>query len=94
LSQHLNRYILRSKVKVRDVTSDYSIWSIWGPGTAHIHSVTHKDVPHHDKQPTGSLIKKECRVSDIGCVDPRVPYFGFRIIAKRDEGNVLTGVDE
>lgn len=85
LSQHLKRYILRSKVKVRDVSSDYTIWSIWGPSTAHIRSVTHKDHPHHDKQPTGSLVKKEGRVSDIGCVDPRVPNFGLRVVAKRDE---------
>ncbi|CAO3660425.1 unnamed protein product [Umbelopsis ramanniana] len=86
LSQHLKRYILRSKVKLRDVTSEYSIFSIWGPGTTHLRSVTHQDSSHHEKHPTGSLVKKESRFADIGCLDPRVPDFGIRVVTKRDEG--------
>ncbi|KAG2184172.1 hypothetical protein INT44_009187 [Umbelopsis vinacea] len=86
LSQHLKRYILRSKVKLRDVTSEYSIFSIWGPGTAHLRSVTHQEPSHHEKHPTGSLVKKESRFADIGCLDPRVPNFGIRVVTKREEG--------
>lgn len=90
LSQHLKRYILRSKVKLRDVTSEYSIFSIWGPGTTHLRSVTHQDPSHHEKQPTGSLVKKESRFADIGCLDPRVPNFGIRVVTKREEGTLLS----
>ncbi|KAI8580299.1 hypothetical protein K450DRAFT_237822 [Umbelopsis ramanniana AG] len=86
LSQHLKRYILRSKVKLRDVTSEYSIFSIWGQGTAHLRSVTHQEPSHHEKHPAGSLVKKESRFADIGCLDPRVPNFGIRVVTKRDEG--------
>ncbi|KAI7866645.1 hypothetical protein BDF14DRAFT_1882423 [Spinellus fusiger] len=31
LSQHLKRYLLRSKVKIEDVTHEYGVWSLWGP---------------------------------------------------------------
>lgn len=30
LLQTLKRFILRSKVKVEDVSNDYDVWSIWG----------------------------------------------------------------
>lgn len=86
LTQHMKRYILRSKVKVRDVSSDYSIWNIWGPGTANIRSASHKEPAHHEKHLAGSLIKKEGRISDIGCLDPRVPGFGYRVVSRNTEG--------
>ncbi|KAJ2955869.1 hypothetical protein NQZ79_g8201 [Umbelopsis isabellina] len=89
LTQHMKRYILRSKVKVRDVSSDYSIWNIWGPGTANIRSASHKEPAHHEKHLAGSLIKKEGRISDIGCLDPRVPGFGYRVVSRNTEALAL-----
>ncbi|KAG2176393.1 hypothetical protein INT43_005627 [Umbelopsis isabellina] len=89
LTQHMKRYILRSKVKVKDVSSDYSIWNIWGPGTANIRSALHKEPAHHEKHLAGSLIKKEGRISDIGCLDPRVPGFGYRVVSRNTEEYIL-----
>jgi hypothetical protein len=41
---------------------------------------------HHEKHLAGSLIKKEGRISDIGCLDPRVPGFGYRVVSRHTEG--------
>jgi transferase CAF17, mitochondrial len=30
LLQILKRYVLRSKVKLRDVSSEYDVWAVWG----------------------------------------------------------------
>ncbi|CDS06598.1 hypothetical protein LRAMOSA09126 [Lichtheimia ramosa] len=65
LLKHLKRYILRSKVKVRDATEEYKLWSIWGSGLTTMNDNT--------------------RLSNIGCVDPRVPGFGYRAILPQDQ---------
>ncbi|KAI8143600.1 hypothetical protein BJV82DRAFT_611043 [Fennellomyces sp. T-0311] len=76
--KHLRRYILRSKVKLRDVSEEYGAWSVWGDLGQH-HDET------EDKVPAGSLVKKSKRLSDIGCTDPRVPGFGYRAIVPRND---------
>ena len=77
--KHLKRYILRSKVKLRDVSDEFSAFSVWG----NIHQHNEEE---ENKVPVGSLVKKNKRVSDIGCIDPRVPDFGYRAIVPRNEG--------
>lgn len=69
LLKHLKRYILRSKVKVRDATEEYKLWNIWGSGLTTMNDNT--------------------RLSNIGCVDPRVPGFGYRAILPQDQGKLL-----
>lgn len=69
LLKHLKRYILRSKVKVRDATEEYKLWSIWGSGL--------------------TTMNVNTRLSNIGCVDPRVPGFGYRAILPQDQGKLL-----
>ncbi|KAI9269234.1 hypothetical protein BDA99DRAFT_346160 [Phascolomyces articulosus] len=76
--KHLRRYILRSKVKLRDVSDEFSAFSVWG----NIHQHNEEE---ENKVPTGGLVKKSKRVSDIGCIDPRVPGFGYRAIVPRNE---------
>lgn len=80
LLKHLKRYVLRSKVKIRDVTEEYTPWSIWGDALNHEHAST------MDKVPAGLLIKKDTRLSDIGCHDPRVPGFGYRAVLPNTQG--------
>ena len=69
LLKHLKRYILRSKVKVRDATEEYKLWSIWGDGL--------------------TTMNMNTRLSNIGCVDPRVPGFGYRAILPTDQGRLF-----
>ncbi|ORE20400.1 Aminomethyltransferase folate-binding domain-containing protein [Rhizopus microsporus] len=71
--RHLKRYILRSKVKVRDCSDEYKLWHVWGDALNHEHRVN----------PT--LIKKEKRLSNVGCHDPRVPGFGYRAALPADQ---------
>ncbi|ORZ00538.1 hypothetical protein BCR43DRAFT_511533 [Syncephalastrum racemosum] len=87
LLKHLKRYILRSKVKIRDVTEEYTPWSVWGDALNHEHAST------MDKVPAGLLVKKDTRLSDIGCHDPRVPGFGYRAVLPntQDIQSILPG---
>lgn len=82
LLKHLKRYVLRSKVKIRDASEEYSLWSVWGDSLLHGSGEEDKNVP------TGSLVKRTKRISDIGCIDPRVPGFGYRAVLSQDKGNV------
>ncbi|KAF7723647.1 Iron-sulfur clusters incorporation protein [Apophysomyces ossiformis] len=70
--RHLKRYVLRSKVKIRDATEEYSVWNIWG----------HASIPSSSNL---ELVKKEKRISDIGARDPRLPGLGYRTVLKRDQ---------
>lgn len=81
LLKHLKRYVLRSKVKIRDASEEYSLYSVWGDALVHGPGGEEKNVP------TGSLVKGTKRISDIGCMDPRVPGFGYRAVLPQDKGN-------
>ncbi|KAI7847321.1 hypothetical protein BDC45DRAFT_575976 [Circinella umbellata] len=87
--KHLKRYILRSKVKLRDVSDEFNAFSVWG----NIHQHNEEE---ENKVPVGSLVKKNKRVSDIGCIDPRVPDFGYRAIVPQNEdiGAILSQVGD
>ncbi|KAI9495842.1 hypothetical protein BDB00DRAFT_759598 [Zychaea mexicana] len=88
--KHLKRYILRSKVKLRDVSDEFGAWSVWGNTYQHAQE-------EENKVPAGSLVKKGKRLSDIGCTDPRVPGFGYRAIVPRKEytiRRILNGIPE
>ncbi|KAL1931922.1 hypothetical protein VTP01DRAFT_8978 [Rhizomucor pusillus] len=79
LLKHLKRYVLRSKVKIRDASEEYSLYSVWGDALVHGPGGEEKNVP------TGSLVKGTKRISDIGCMDPRVPGFGYRAVLPQDK---------
>ncbi|CAO3625724.1 unnamed protein product [Cunninghamella blakesleeana] len=79
--KHLKRYILRSKIKIKDVSEDYHLYHIWGK--SHLPTVMNaKDADH---VPTGTLIKKNNQLTDIGCEDPRVHGFGYRAVIPKDQ---------
>lgn len=69
LVRHLRRYILRSKVKLRDCSDEYQLYHIWG----------------HTTSSSPLLVKKENRLSDIGCFDPRIPGFGYRAVVQANQ---------
>ncbi|KAI8375248.1 hypothetical protein EDC96DRAFT_496547 [Choanephora cucurbitarum] len=70
--RHLKRYILRSKVKVRDCSDEFELWHLWGPTV-------------HQEVLDPAFVKKEKRLTDIGCTDPRIPGFGYRAVVKQGE---------
>ncbi|KAI8986536.1 hypothetical protein BDB01DRAFT_785961 [Pilobolus umbonatus] len=70
--RHLKRYMLRAKLTLRDCTEEYTLWNIWGNALG--------DMGSHPE-----LVKKEKRLSDIGCFDPRIPGYGYRAILKNDQ---------
>lgn len=69
--RHIKRYLLRSKIKVRDCSEEYDLWNIWGTAL-------------NSEGLDPALVQKEKRFSDIGCTDPRVPGFGYRAILKKE----------
>lgn len=87
LLKHLKRYILRSKVNLRDVSEEYGLWSIWGNALVKAPPLSVVDSSRVGV-PTGSLVKTNKRISDIGCFDPRVPGFGYRAVIPKDQGSV------
>ncbi|KAI9323279.1 hypothetical protein BX666DRAFT_2146040 [Dichotomocladium elegans] len=67
LLKHLKRYILRSKVKIRDASEEYTLWNIWGDTLA------------------ARVASESKPLCNIGCMDPRVPGFGYRAVLPRDK---------
>ncbi|KAI8074143.1 hypothetical protein BC940DRAFT_339019 [Gongronella butleri] len=80
LLKHLKRYILRAKIKIQPATDQFDLYHVWGK--------THA-AAHASNIPVGGLIKKEQRLTDIGCIDPRVPGFGYRAVVPKDQGKAL-----
>ncbi|KAI8987804.1 hypothetical protein BDF20DRAFT_910358 [Mycotypha africana] len=95
--RHIKRYILRAKVKVRDCSEEYTLWNIWSDknkrllmdtsslnsSSSSISGHSSGSGPLSDGDPI--LIKKDRRLTDIGCFDPRVPGFGYRALVKANE---------
>ncbi|RUS32353.1 hypothetical protein BC938DRAFT_475631 [Jimgerdemannia flammicorona] len=62
LHAHLRRYLLRSKVKLRDATDRYALWSVWGPRARDVWEAPH---PEPGIVPRGGMVLKvnRCHVS-------------------------------
>lgn len=69
--RHLKRYLLRSKVNIRDCSEEYQLYNIWGTAL-------------NNETLDPALVQKEKRFSDIGCTDPRIPGFGYRTVLPKD----------
>ncbi|KAI7869804.1 uncharacterized protein EV154DRAFT_581652, partial [Mucor mucedo] len=68
--RHIKRYLLRSKIKMRDCSDEYGLWHMWGPALK--------------GEGDPELIQKGQGYTDIGCTDPRIPGFGYRAVVKKD----------
>ncbi|ORX98649.1 Aminomethyltransferase folate-binding domain-containing protein [Basidiobolus meristosporus CBS 931.73] len=77
LLKHIKKYILRSKVKVQDVSEEYNVWNIWGP------QANSFEIGKSSNVPQGSLILKE--IGDIRCRDTRYPGLGNRVVLPADK---------
>ncbi|KAK9695322.1 ccr4 associated factor [Basidiobolus ranarum] len=64
LLKHIKKYVLRSKVKIQDVSQEYNVWNLWGPKS-------------NDILTGGSILKE---IGDIRCKDTRSPGFGTRVL--------------
>ncbi|CAG8503389.1 3721_t:CDS:2 [Racocetra fulgida] len=83
LIKHMKKYVLRSKVSINDVSSQYNVWNMWGGNIDNLW--LRYQVPNLSatKLPIGSLVLKE-RIAEIGCKDKRCPYMGLRFVLPFD----------
>ncbi|KAI9141612.1 hypothetical protein BKA69DRAFT_1019546, partial [Paraphysoderma sedebokerense] len=77
LMGHLKRYKVRSKVNIEDISTDYSIWNIWGPNKSSMW--WQKD--GGKGLPVGGFLLKKDQI-EIGCRDGRMPLMGWRVVTK------------
>ncbi|CAG8517520.1 5499_t:CDS:2 [Gigaspora rosea] len=83
LIKHMKKYVLRSKVSIIDVSSQYNVWNMWGGNIDNLWWRYQVPNPSATKLPIGSLVLKE-RIAEIGCKDKRCPYMGLRFILPFD----------
>jgi len=89
LYRHLQKYILRSKVKLQDVTPEYSVWSAWGTLLQRLTQ------PSPSRPiPPGGLLMKDIGVGDVWCKDSRMELMGLRMVepihkSRKDQNIVL-----
>ncbi|KAI9348949.1 hypothetical protein DFJ73DRAFT_960107 [Zopfochytrium polystomum] len=82
LMKHLKRYILRSKVSLRDVSSEVVLTQAWGPNAASLWG-NYVEPGAARKQPAGGVVPKGSFV-DVGCRDPRMSDMGVRFVVPAD----------
>ncbi|KAJ2614402.1 ccr4 associated factor [Coemansia sp. RSA 1365] len=82
VQQMLNFYKLRAQVNIRDATSQYAVWSVWGPHSMELVGGGGSVLGH---VPRGGLVFKsdETAVADIWAVDGRAPGMGLRLVVER-----------
>ncbi|PWA03350.1 hypothetical protein BB558_000463 [Smittium angustum] len=80
----LRLHKLRSDVSIKDVSSEYSVWSIWGPSER---ALIGKPSNPFTRLPRGSLVYKNCEYSgaQIWINDNRALGMGVRIIIPSKE---------
>ncbi|TPX32455.1 aminomethyltransferase [Synchytrium microbalum] len=82
LSQHLNKYKLRSKVKITDATSRYRAYQAWGPSVKALWTGGPSSSDAHTVGkviPVGAMVSRP-RFCDIGGIDSRQADLGLRIV--------------
>ncbi|KAJ1773467.1 ccr4 associated factor [Coemansia sp. RSA 986] len=75
----LQFYKLRAKVRLCDVTDEYSVWSVWGPDSTALVGVVGQPLGH---VPRGSLVFKgeTTAAADVWLLDGRAPGMGLRLL--------------
>ncbi|CAG8583316.1 22321_t:CDS:2, partial [Gigaspora margarita] len=69
LIKHMKKYVLRSKVSIIDVSSQYNVWNMWGGNIDNLWWRYQVPNPSATKLPIGSLVLKE-RIAEIGSSVP------------------------
>ncbi|KAJ1892158.1 ccr4 associated factor [Coemansia sp. IMI 209127] len=80
----LTFYKLRAKVRLRDVADKYSVWSVWGPGSAALVGSGGQPLGH---VPRGGLVFKgeTTAAADVWLLDGRAPGMGLRLLLETDK---------
>ncbi|CAG8616845.1 2770_t:CDS:2 [Paraglomus brasilianum] len=84
LATHLNKYKLRSKVTIKDVSSKYNIWNIWGDDVSNLWWRRLIPNPTANKITASELVLKE-GIDEIGCRDRRYPGMGLRLVLSSEK---------
>jgi len=79
LTTHLKKYKLRSKITIKDVSSEYNIWNIWGDDISNLWWRRLIPNPTANKITASELVLKE-GIDEIGCRDRRYPGMGLRLV--------------
>ncbi|KAJ2787135.1 ccr4 associated factor [Coemansia interrupta] len=90
LLKTLRFYKLRSQLSIRDVTEEYGVWGVWGPGSGALVGSQGQPISH---VPRGSLVFKG-ETSAAACVwlnDTRAPGMGLRLLLPKYQSPVLPG---
>ncbi|KAJ3086827.1 ccr4 associated factor [Quaeritorhiza haematococci] len=83
LLKHMKRYLLRTKVRITDMSNEYTVWQAWGPTTLRLWGNYVPTAIAH-KLPAGGVVPKD-RFCDIGTKDPRHLDMGLRFVLGRDQ---------
>ncbi|RIA96450.1 hypothetical protein C1645_733205 [Glomus cerebriforme] len=81
--KHMKKYLLRSNVKITDVSSFYQIWNVWGNKINNLWWRNQVPNPSATKLHSGALVLKE-NIAEIGCRDKRYPNMGLRLVLPVD----------
>lgn len=81
--KHMKKYLLRSKVKITDVSSFHQIWNVWGDKINNLLWRQQAPNPSATKLHTSVLVLKE-NIAEIGCRDKRYPNMGWRLVLPID----------
>ncbi|CAG8606118.1 7859_t:CDS:1 [Paraglomus brasilianum] len=84
LETHLNKYKLRSKVTIKDVSSEYNIWNVWGDDVNNLWWRRLIPNPTANKITASELVLKE-GIDEIGCRDRRYPGMGLRLVLSSEK---------
>ncbi|KAJ2235624.1 ccr4 associated factor [Coemansia sp. RSA 485] len=90
LLKTLQFYKLRAQIGIRDVSSEYGVWSVWGPGSAALVGSQGQPISH---VPRGSLVFKgeTSAVADVWLSDVRAPEMGLRLLLPSHKAPSLPG---
>ncbi|KAJ1818511.1 ccr4 associated factor [Coemansia sp. RSA 2599] len=86
----LQFYKLRAQIAIRDASSEYDVWSVWGPGSAALVGSQGQPISH---VPRGSLVFKgeTSAVADVWLSDARAPGMGLRLLLPAYKAPQLPG---
>ena len=76
LKKHLKRYKLRAKVEIFPLPEDVQVWSAWGEIEGQLHGDSSRPESPSDWSHDLDSFKPDA----IGCIDPRAPSMGRRLI--------------
>lgn len=83
----LKRYVLRSKVSIRDVSEEYDIWAAWGSSKDARWETTRQWnwTPSGVIEPKWDFSEWPWGINDESILDRRATYMGRRFLVKKGD---------